>query len=290
MIDLNQIKKLKSTEELLEFSIVNIDKPSGPTSFQTDMILKNSLNLRKTSHYGTLDPMVTGVLPIALNRACKLMNYFIGKKKSYVGIMRVHKEMQIQEINEIIKFFLGKITQMPPVKSRVKRQEREREIYSFKILEKKEKDFIFESEVQAGTYIRKLIHDLGEKIGGAHMLELRRTKASIFSEDTSYNVFEFLEAVEKYKKGDDKTLRDMLLPGEIVSNVMPVVQTKKEFEKKLYHGSPLFIEYINEKEKPELDKDERFALFSGKKFIGVYSKINHQNVLGKSEFVLQPIK
>ena len=71
--------------------------------------------------------------------------------------------------------FLGKIIQMPPVKSRVKRVEREREIISFEILENKGKDYLFKTEVQGGTYIRKLIDDLGKELGvGAHMLELRR--------------------------------------------------------------------------------------------------------------------
>ena len=61
----------KTISELLKFSIVNIDKPSGPTSFQTDEFIKRALGLKKTSHFGTLDPKVTGVLPVALNRACK---------------------------------------------------------------------------------------------------------------------------------------------------------------------------------------------------------------------------
>jgi len=53
--------------------------------------------LRKTSHFGTLDPKVTGVLPIALNRACKLTGYFIGKDKEYVGIMRIHEDISLEK-------------------------------------------------------------------------------------------------------------------------------------------------------------------------------------------------
>lgn len=288
-MDIEKIKKNKSIPELLEFSIINIDKPSNPTSFGTDLIIKKSLNLKKTSHFGTLDPMVTGVLPIALNRACKLMGHFIGKKKTYVGIIRTHQEIKFEELEKNIESFLGKITQLPPVKSRVKRQEREREIYSFKLLEQKNNDFIFETEVQAGTYIRKLIHDLGEKIGGAHMLELRRTNASIFNEKDSITIFEFLKAVEEYKNDNEKPLREILIPAEIISKVLPEVQAKKQYLKKLYHGSPLFKEYISEN-KNNLKKDEKFALFSGQEFIGVYSTIQHETILGKSEFVLQPIK
>ena len=76
-MDLEKIKKGKSTQELLEFGIINIDKSSGPTSFNISDFVRKKLNLRKTSHFGTLDPKVTGVLPVALNRACKLTGFFL---------------------------------------------------------------------------------------------------------------------------------------------------------------------------------------------------------------------
>ena len=92
-MDLEKIKKQKTIKELLEFSIINVDKPSGPTSFQIDEKIKKWLNLRKTSHFGTLDPKVTGVLPVALNRACKLSDYFMHKDKTYVGVMHLHEKI-----------------------------------------------------------------------------------------------------------------------------------------------------------------------------------------------------
>ena len=135
----------------MEFSILNIDKPSGPTSFDVSDFVRKKLNLRKTSHFGTLDPKVTGVLPIALNRACKLTGFFIGHDKEYVGIMRIHNEIELAELRKIIKEnFLGKIKQTPPVKSRVKREEREREIKKFDLLEKEGKDILFQVECQGG--------------------------------------------------------------------------------------------------------------------------------------------
>jgi len=84
-VDLEKLKKEKSILELLEFGIINIDKPSGPTSFDVSHFVKKVLNLRKTSHFGTLDPKVTGVLPVALNRACKLTGFFLGEDKEYNG-------------------------------------------------------------------------------------------------------------------------------------------------------------------------------------------------------------
>lgn len=288
-INIKKIQEEKPINELLEFSIINIDKPAGPTSFDTDIIIKELLNARKTSHFGTLDPIVTGVLPISLNRACRLMGYFIGHKKEYIGIMHIHKDISIEQLKKEMSNFLGKITQLPPVKSRVKRQERQREIYNFEILEKRDKDILFKSEVEAGTYIRKLIHDLGEKIGGAHMTELRRTKASIFQENDSITIFQLKEAVEEYKKGNEKQLRKLLIPGEIISQVLPTIQIKKEYIEKLYHGSPLFKEYLKESFNI---KEEKIAVFCNENFIGVFRIINSKNkeILAEPEFVLQPIK
>ncbi len=285
-VNIKKIQEEKPINELLEFSIINIDKPSGPTSFQIDTIIKNALNLRKTSHFGTLDPMVTGVLPIALNRACKLMNYFMQRNKTYVGIMRVHKETELKELEEIMKGFIGKVSQIPPLKSRVKRVERKRTIFSFKIIEKNEKDFLFETEVEAGTYIRKLVHDLGEKIDGAHMLELRRTKASIFEEKNSVTIFEFLEAIEEYKKGNESKLRKMFIPGEIISNILEEVQIKKEFKNKLFHGSYLKREYLVKNY--DLKNGEKIAVFENETFIGVFEVVTKQII--KPVYIMQPMK
>src|SRR3989304_8332582 len=102
-MDINKLKEKKTTEELLEFGIINIDNPSGPTSFDVSDFVRKKANLRKTSHFGTLDPKVTGVLPIALNRACKLTGFFLGEDKTYVGIARFHEEVEIKEIEKIIK-------------------------------------------------------------------------------------------------------------------------------------------------------------------------------------------
>ncbi len=158
-MEIEEIKKKKSTQELLEFGVININKPSGPTSFDVSDFVRKKLNLRKTSHFGTLDPKVTGVLPVALNRACKLTGYFLGEDKEYVGVMRIHEDISLKEIEKIIKKkFIGEITQLPPVKSRVKRQERQREIKRFELLEigENKKDILFHAEVEGGTYIRKL--------------------------------------------------------------------------------------------------------------------------------------
>ena len=119
-MDIEKIKSKKTIQELLEFGIINIDKSSGPTSFNISDFVRKTLELRKTSHFGTLDPKVTGVLPIALNRACKLTGFFLGEDKEYVGIMRMHEEISLEKIKEKIKEkFLGKIIQMPTRRTRI---------------------------------------------------------------------------------------------------------------------------------------------------------------------------
>lgn len=293
-MDVSKIKQNKTISELLEFGIINIDKPSGPTSFDISDFVRKKLGLRKTSHFGTLDPKVTGVLPIALNRACKLTGFFLGEDKEYVGIMRTHEEISIEKIEKAIKEkFLGMIKQTPPRKSRVKRQEREREIKKFEILEKNGNDFLFKAEVQGGTYIRKLIDDLGKHLGiGAHMLELRRVRAGIFNEDDknypSVNLYDFEKTVDEYKKGDEEKLRKIIIPAEIVGEVYPSVEVKGEILKNLFTGKHFFRNYLKKPEK--FEKGEIICVFSGERFIGMYKVINEDEIFAKAEFVLQEIK
>ena len=277
----------KSLNQLLELGIINIDKPTGPTSFSVDEIVKEILKLRKTSHGGTLDPAVTGVLPIFLNRACKLLGFFLGEDKEYIGVMRLHEEVSMKKVQEIInKKFLGKIKQTPPVKSRVKRQEREREIKSFELLEQDGKDILFKTEVQGGNYIRKLIDDLGKEpeIGGAHMLELRRTKAGIFYEKKVYTLYDLEKA-----KNNEEALKRIIIPGEeALKKIFSSIQVKESSIKNLLTGKPVRKEDLDKKQ--SFETGELINLFSGERLIGVYKVVNEGEIFAKPEFVLQDIK
>jgi len=284
MININSIKEKKSISQLLEFSIINLDKPSGPTSFTVSHYIKNLLKLRKTSHLGTLDPMVSGVLPVALNRACRLNDYLIHRDKTYVGIMHLHANISDKQLDIIIAKFIGTITQLPPVRSRVKRALREREVKIFKIIERDGKDVLFETQVQAGTYIRKLCDDMGKEIGGAHMLELRRTRAGIFAEAEIHTLYELEKAVEEYNNGNETSLRAMLIPGEVIGVILPVIFVNPESVNKLYTGSPLFTQFVSEDE--SLEKNERVAVFANTTFIGCYRIVNEGQVRAVPEFVL----
>lgn len=282
----------KSIKELLEFGIINIDKPSGPTSFSVSEFVCKKLGLRKTSHFGTLDPKVTGVLPIALNRACKLTGYFLGEDKTYVGVMRIHEKVSADEIKKVIrKKFVGKIIQMPPVKSRVKRTEREREIYSFELVEQSSegKDFLFKVKCEGGTYIRKLIDDLGKELGcGAHMLELRRTDAGIFEEEFAINLYEFEKAVEEYNNGNSELLEKIIIPAETaIKKVYPIAEIRPDNLKQTLTGKPIY--------RKDLIKDEGWkvesilGVFCEGEFVGMYKVIRGKEIFAKAEYVFQKI-
>ena len=276
------MKQQKLIQDLLNFSLIIIDKPSGPTSFSVSNYIRKTLNLSKTSHMGTLDPQVTGVLPITLGRACRLSDYFMHKDKEYVGIMCLHADVSLEELKVAAQKFVGKIEQLPPVRSSVKRALRIREVKSFEILEKTDKDVLFKTTVQAGTYIRKLIHDLGEKIGGAHMLELRRTKASIFREEETITLYEFDSLVQTMKNNDEKPIRKYLIPAEdAIKKVLPVVEIAEKNLAKIYTGKPLLKEDLTS----AIPKGEIFAAFAKEKFVGVYRKVDEKDIIAKPEFV-----
>ena len=275
----------KSLKELLEFGIVNIDKPSGPTSFGVSDFVRKTLKPKKTSHFGTLDPKVTGVLPIALGRACKLTGYFLGHDKEYVGIMRIHEDIELEKIESMIKRkFMGIIKQTPPLKSRVKIQEREREIKRFDLIERDGKDILFHTIVQGGTYIRKLIDDLGKELGiGAHMLELRRVRAGIFSEE------EKLIDLYTLEKASEEELRKIITPAEeALKEIMPSIEVKQDNIEKFYAGKSILREDVISGN--DLGEGALCLAFSKEKFIGIYRVIHEGIKFAKSEFVFQPVK
>ncbi len=282
-MNISKIQQQKPIAELLEFSIINVNKPSRCTSFDVAEAVRKILGARKTGHFGTLDPMVTGVLPVAINRACKLCDYFMHHDKVYVGKMYLHSDVDEVKLRQGMKKFVGKIMQKPPVKSRVKRVLRERKVNKFEVLGKDGKKVEFIADVEAGTYIRKLIYDLGENIGGAHMIELRRIKAGIFDIKKSNSLDKVEEAFGLWKeKKDEKKLRKILIPAEIISEILPVVQIKPDNIKQILTGKPLFEKDIV----GELPKTDTFAVFLEDKFIEVARKVDEGDIVGRAEFVL----
>lgn len=161
--------------------------------------------------------------------------------------MHMHKEVEEEKIKEVFKEFTGKIRQKPPVKSAVKRVERTRQIYYLETLEIDGKDVLFKVGCEAGTYIRKLIHDMGKKLGcGAHMSELRRTKAGPFTEDTLFTLQDLQDAFYYYKKENkEKYLRKIIQPIENAIKHLSKIWVFDNAVESLCHGSDLKVPGIS---------------------------------------------
>ncbi len=271
----------RKTEEIIKYGVVNIDKPSGPGSHQISGYVQKILEINKSGHSGTLDPKVTGVLPIALGKATKVVEYLLKAGKEYVTIMHVHKKVDEKDIKRILKEFTGKIKQLPPIKSSVKRQERTREIYYLKILEIDKQDVLFEVGCQAGTYIRKLIHDIGERLKtGAHMAELRRTKAGPFDESTLFTLQELKDAFYYYKKCDNTFIRKIIQPIESAVKHLPKIYVVDSSVNSICHGIDLKAPGISKFE-TGIRVDDDVAIFSLK---------NELIAIGKACFDSKTIK
>jgi len=274
-------------EELFEASFINIDKPSGPTSFDVVDTIRKMLNVSKTSHSGTLDPKVTGVLVVGIGRAARLLR-FLPSDKEYVGVMWLHEDVSENELKSAIKEFIGKIKQIPPKRSAVKRAEREREIYSFEILEKDGKKALFKVHCQAGTYIRKLISDLGDNLKvGAHMLELRRTKAGIFDEKDSITLYQLQEAYDEHQKGNEEKLKKYLQSIDLITKYIPAIEIKEDAVPRIFNGSPLYSEFMKNKDDiKKLKKEQFIALICNKKLIEISRVTLEGNQIAVPEVVL----
>ncbi len=230
----------RTIEELIHFSVINVNKPSGPLSKDVDQKIRELFKAQKAGHAGTLDPKVGGVLVVALDEATKILKFLMKSDKEYEGIMYLHEDIGKEKIEKVIqKNFLGEITQIPPVKSRVARKPRRREVYSFDILEKNGKDVSFKTQVEAGTYIRKLVHNLGKELGtGAHMKYLKRTKTGKFTIKNSYEIEEIEKAYKQWEMGKDEDLRKILIPVEESLDIKRVV-IKDSSLSKIRNGGPI---------------------------------------------------
>src|SRR3989338_2820004 len=126
----------RNVAELINYGIINLNKFSGPSSHQISDYVQKILGIEKAGHSGTLDPHVTGVLPIALDKATRIVEVLLKAGKEYVALMHLHALVDEKKIQEAVNGeFLGKIQQLPPIRSAVKRQLRQREIYYLQILE-----------------------------------------------------------------------------------------------------------------------------------------------------------
>jgi H/ACA ribonucleoprotein complex subunit 4 len=233
----------RTIPDLLQYGIISVNKPKGPTSHQTSSYVQKILKIKKSGHSGTLDPNVTGVLPVALGRATRIVQALLPSGKEYVCLMHVHKPFSEESLHKVIKNFIGRIKQKPPIKSSVKRVERFRTIYYIEILDVEGQDVLFRVGCQAGTYIRKLCHDMGVELGsGAHMSELIRTKAGPFSDKEMYTLQELIDAFWYYENEKiEKYVRTIIKPIEYAVTHLPHVWVLDSAVNSICHGNDLKV-------------------------------------------------
>ena len=259
----------RDIETLLQYGVINLDKPSGPTSHEVVTWVRKVLDISVAGHGGTLDPKVTGILPCALGRATRVLGALLTSGKEYVGVMYLHmptalkmvkpdldaiasepknldlvikfqekwgmtvdkaKNLAItkKDLDKVFKIFTEKLYQRPPIKSSVARKLRIREVYYCKVLEfkKSENRVLFRIGSEAGTYIRKFCHDIGEALcAGAHMTDLRRTRVGKFTEkDNLITLQNLKDAFTIYQEeGNDYYLKKLVFPMEKMVEHIPKI-------------------------------------------------------------------
>jgi len=256
----------RTIEQLLNYGLIILDKPPGPTSHETVAWTKRILKLPKIGHSGTLDPQVSGVLPLGLGEATKALGVLLYGPKEYHALGRVHSLPSKEKLEEIIDLFRGEIYQKPPQRSAVVRQTRTRTIHEFEVLEQKERLLLTRILCESGTYIRKLYYDLGEILGpGATMIELRRTRVDQFYEtDGLVTLHELADAFAVWEeKKDDTKLMKMIKPVEYAFSELKSVVIRDSAVDAMCHGAQLAIPGILEIS-PNLKKGDIVGIYTQK--------------------------
>jgi len=256
----------RNLEQLLNYGLIILDKPPGPTSHETVAWTKRILKIPKIGHSGTLDPQVSGILPLGLGAATKALGILLLGPKEYHALGRFHSFPSKENLQNILSLFKGEIYQKPPQRSSVLRRTRTRHIYELDLLEQKERLVLLRVLCEAGTYIRKLFYDMGEILGpGASMIELRRTRVDQFNEKT--NLVTMHELANAYaiweEKKDDSRLLKMIQPIEHALSEIKSVVIRDSAVDAMCHGAQLAIPGILEIS-PNLKKGDLVAIYTQK--------------------------
>lgn len=201
-------------ESLLTCSFAYIDKPRGPSSHEVAAFVRNILGVEKSGHSGTLDPNVSGVLPVGIGKATRLLPYLTTKDKKYVCLMRTSREMGENELRQMFGKFTGTITQTPPKMSAVRKVPRKRKVYYIKLIQRKATKVLFEVHCEAGTYVRVLVQDFAKYCNGAEMLELRRISVGHIAEGQCHSLQDLSDAIWLAReKRDESAIKRLLVPA-----------------------------------------------------------------------------
>lgn len=233
--------------------VVVIDKRPGMTSHDVVLDVRRVAGVKKAGHTGTLDPLATGVLPVCIGEATKLVPFLVSVTKDYLvtmllgvrtdtldieGVVLEEKEPQVTDrsVNDALRGFLGRIKQIPPRYSAVKVQGRALykwarqgivvdppprmvEISQLTVEEISLPYVTFRMSCSGGTYVRSLCADVGDLLGcGACVAGLRRTRSGIFSEGAAISLD------RKDRQGNDERVRASLIPmAELLPDMRTIV-------------------------------------------------------------------
>lgn len=255
----------RPVQSLLDYGLVPLDKPRGPTSHEVVAWTRKLLGVEKAGHSGTLDPPVSGLLPIGLGQSTRALSLLLLYPKEYRGVMRVHSSVPKKELERVKEEFTGEIFQRPPQRSSVSRQTRTRTVYEFEIEESAGNLHLFRVLCQSGTYIRKLIYDMGEVLGvGATMVELRRTRVGPLTEERGFvTLHQLNDAVFRLKAGDEAPLRRLVLPVEESLGPIGRIVIRDSAVDAICHGARLGIPGVLSLS-PGIKKDDPVAILSAK--------------------------
>jgi tRNA pseudouridine55 synthase len=274
------------------YGFLNINKPKGITSFKALIDLRKVLQTTKIGHIGTLDPLATGVLVVAVGEALKLIEFTNNFDKEYeaeitlgktsttydaegVIIKTSDKKPTVKEIKECIEYFKGEILQIPPIFSAIKikgkrayelarkgtqvtLEPRKIIIKEIKIVSFKYPKIKLRIFCSKGTYIRSLAHDIGEKLNtGAYLSALKRTKVDNFSIKNSIDL----------NKLNNKNVNKYIIPVEKILKMFPNITLNDTEYKKLNFGQTILREDVK-------DGIDIFAGFFKNTFVGIIERVN----------------
>ena len=236
----------RTLEEYVKYGMINLDKPSNPSSHEVVSWIKRILKCDKTGHAGTLDPKVTGALIICINRATRLVKSQQNAGKTYIGVLRLHDTVGEKKVKAALERLTGPCFQRPPLIAAVKRQLRVRNIYHNNLVEydKQRHLAVFETFCEAGTYIRTLCVHAGLLLGvGGHMEELRRVRTGVIDEDahisTMHDVLDAQWILENEK--DESEIRKVVIPCEYLLTDHKRIVVKDSAVNAVCYGAKLMI-------------------------------------------------
>jgi len=195
---------------------------------------------------------VTGALPVCIGNASRIIEYMHFCGKEYVAVAELHRQVGHEELSDVLGMFVGEIYQRPPLRSSVARRVRRRTVYYIDQLEVEDRRALLRIGCESGTYIRKLIHDMGLVLGvGAHMAELRRTRDGALREEESYTLYDVAEAVQELREREDESkLRKVIRPLEDALQLLPSIYIKDSAVDAVCHGASVSVKGISRLDTP----------------------------------------